>query len=357
MDRMTGFVTAAQAARQTGLSVKALRVYEERGLIAPLRTEAGWRAYGPDQMARARDIAGLRRLGFSLAEIGEVLAGETAALEPALARHAELLEARLQEVGGQLSRVSALRQDIASGGRPTPGAITKLLADGERTGLSFALPWPWGGECFDLPTIRPLTFIVGPLGSGKTRLARQIAAALPGAAFIPLDRSEETPGALLDRLAVQPSWAARVDEALQWLFGEGARPGHALTCLVAALEDRRPSAVVVDMVEQGLDQPTQEAVIAFLRARATESRPVFLMTRSSAILALETVSRDETIVFCPANHAPPFEVPAVPGARGYEAVEGCLATPDVRARTAGVIAWRPGSAAPEASARQDRGGS
>jgi hypothetical protein len=32
------------------------------------------------------------------------------------------------------------------------------------------------------------------------------------------------------------------------------------------------------------------------------------------------------------------------GAPGYEAVASCLATPEVRARTEGVIAWRPGAA-------------
>jgi hypothetical protein len=65
------------------------------------------------------------------------------------------------------------------------------------------------------------------------------------------------------------------------------------------------------------------------------------MTRSSAILDLAEVGSDETILYCPANHSPPIRVTAVPGARGYEAVATCLATPEVRARTAGVVAWKP----------------
>nr|WP_245319666.1 MerR family transcriptional regulator [Mesorhizobium temperatum] len=42
------------------MSAKALRLYEQRGLIAPIRTAAGWRAYGPVEMSRAAEIAALR---------------------------------------------------------------------------------------------------------------------------------------------------------------------------------------------------------------------------------------------------------------------------------------------------------
>jgi len=42
-----------------GVSAKALRLYEQRGLIAPLRTAAGWRVYGPDEMARAARDRGI----------------------------------------------------------------------------------------------------------------------------------------------------------------------------------------------------------------------------------------------------------------------------------------------------------
>jgi len=56
---------------------------------------------------------------------------------------------------------------------------------------------------------------------------------------------------------------------------------------------------------------------------------------------LDAVSADETIILCPANHSPPIRVAPYWGAPGYEAVATCLASPEVRARTEGVIAWRP----------------
>jgi hypothetical protein len=55
---------------------------------------------------------------------------------------------------------------------------------------------------------------------------------------------------------------------------------------------------------------------------------------------------DEAIIFCPANHSPPMRVAPYPGAPGYEAVASCLASPEVRARTEGVIAWRPAAVGP-----------
>jgi hypothetical protein len=103
-----------------------------------------------------------------------------------------------------------------------------------------------------------------------------------------------------------------------------------MVALLAGLKAAGP--VVVDMVEQGLDQATQEALIAHLRRRGPEGRPLFLMTRSCAILDLAAVGPDEAILLCPANHSPPVYVAPWPGAPGYEAVATCLATPEVRER-------------------------
>jgi hypothetical protein len=98
------------------------------------------------------------------------------------------------------------------------------------------------------------------------------------------------------------------------------------------------------MIEQGLDARTQEALIAHLRRRGAGAQTLFVLTRSSAILDLSAVGPHETILFCPANHSPPFHVAACRGATGYESVASCLAPPDVRARTDGVIAVLPSAA-------------
>jgi len=134
---------------------------------------------------------------------------------------------------------------------------------------------------------------------------------------------------------------SRVDQILAWLIDEGAAISDALVILLAGLELKGPAILVIDMVEQGLDKPTQEAVIAHMRRCGPGARPLFMLTRSSAILDLSAVGTDEAIFLCPANHSPPTRVVPYPDAPGYEAVATCLASPEVRARTGGVIAWRP----------------
>ena len=183
-----------------------------------------------------------------------------------------------------------------------------------------------------------------PLGSGKTRLALRLAETLTNAAFLGLERLSDRGAAARARLDADAALRARVDRSLAWLVDEGATVSDALVALLVGMEVEGPVILVVDLVEKGLDETTQEALIAHLRRRAgAGARPLFLLTRSSAILDLAAVGPHEAILFCPANHSPPTRVVPCPGAPGYEAVATCLASPEVRARTEGVIAWRPAS--------------
>lgn len=335
MNASAEYLNPAEAARRLGVSAKALRLYEQRGLVAPVRTAAGWRAYGPLEMARAREVVVLRVLGLSLAQAARVLSGDPSDLEPALAAHQAALESQARDLASVIEKVREVRTRLAQGHAPDTTDLTRLIAD-EPT-VAFDLPWPWGGERFELRDIRPLNYIIGPLGSGKTRLAMALAQALPGAVFLGLERSRDTA-----RLEGDPDLKARIERDLAWLVGDGAVVSDALMALLVGLE--AGGAVVVDMVEQGLDEATQQAVIAHLRRRGPGARPLFLMTRSSAILDLAAVGPDEAVILCPANHAPPSRVAAYPGAPGYEAVATCLATPEVRARTEGLVARRADAA-------------
>jgi DNA-binding transcriptional MerR regulator len=335
------FLTASEAARQLSVSPKALRVYEQRGLLAPVRSEAGWRTYGPAEMARAAEIVALRALGLSLAQVAQVLGGNPQCLAPALTAHQTLLEGQVQRLTQTIAKLRGLRADLDRGEVPAAGDLARFARPSSEAAIAFDLPWPWGGERFVLRDLRALNYVIGPLGSGKTRLAHAIASALPGALFLGLDRLNDGGVAAHRQLDADPALKTRVDQSLSWLVDEGAEVSAALIALLVALEAEGPTILVVDMVEQGLSQASQEALIAHLRHRASTARPLFLLTRSSAFLDLAAMGHDEAIIFCPANHSPPFEVPPNPGARGYEAVATCLASPEVRARTEGVIAWRP----------------
>ncbi len=325
---MERYLNPSQAAARLGVSAKALRLYEARGLLTPPRTGAGWRAYGPAEMARAGEIAALRALGLSLSQTARVLGGDPSDLEPVLAVHQAALEGQGARLAETLNRIKALRADLRAGKTPSPGELAALIITRRAPAVALDLPWPWGGERFELPVLEPLTWLVGPLGSGKTRLATALAQAIPGARFVGLDR--EAPADL----------SPPVDAALDWLVGEGATRSEALVALIDHLAgDDAPT--VVDFVDQGLDQPTQEALAAWLRCRPADAPPLVLMTRSSAMLDLEAVGPGETLILCPANHSPPVIVAAHPGAPGYEALAGCLATPQVRSRTEGMRAVLP----------------
>lgn len=337
------FFTASQAARRLGVSPKALRVYEEHGLVAPVRTAAGWRAYGPEAMQRAADIVALRSLGLSLTHIARVLEDRTDGLEEALSEHQTRLEADARRISGQIDKVRTMRKRLAGGEVPSELGVTRLLAPAAEPVIAFDLPWPWGGERFELHALGPLTYIVGPLFSGKTRLARRLADTLPGARFLGLDRLDDG-GLDQDRMAVEHAIPNHPDKLLAWLIEDGASPSNALLELLSELRDETSEILVVDMIEQGLDARTQQALMSWLRQRGPGSKKLLMTTRSDTILDLDALGADETVLLCPANHAPPTRVAPYPGAPGYEAVATCLAPPEVRARTEGVIAIRPPAA-------------
>ncbi len=201
---------------------------------------------------------------------------------------------------------------------------------------AFDLPWPWDGERFELGAMRTLTYITGPLGSGKTRLAMMLAQHLSDAAFLGLDRLE--PDNAATPMERDPGLRDRVERTLVLLEDQGATRSGALIALLAALESGSPKILVIDMVEQGLDEATQAAVIAHLRDQRRPDRPLFMLTRSTSILRLESLGPDEAIIFCPANYSPPMHVKPHPGSPGYESVATCLVSPAVRARTSGLVA-------------------
>ncbi|OYY77043.1 MAG: MerR family transcriptional regulator [Sphingomonas sp. 28-62-20] len=66
---MTQIIDIAEVARTTGLSARALRFYEARGLVKPLRTGSGRRCYGAGELERLHQLVALKRVGLSLQQI------------------------------------------------------------------------------------------------------------------------------------------------------------------------------------------------------------------------------------------------------------------------------------------------
>jgi len=76
----TRLLRIAEVADEVGLTTRAIRYYEELGLLAPAaRSDGAYRLYDADDVARLRTIKGLRDdAGFSLAEIGQLMEDEAA---------------------------------------------------------------------------------------------------------------------------------------------------------------------------------------------------------------------------------------------------------------------------------------
>jgi Cu(I)-responsive transcriptional regulator len=67
-------VNIGQASKASGVSAKMIRHYEEVGLIpAASRTESGYRQYNEAEVHSLRFIRHARDLGFSIAQIGELV--------------------------------------------------------------------------------------------------------------------------------------------------------------------------------------------------------------------------------------------------------------------------------------------
>src|SRR5215208_4582891 len=92
-----------------GLNPKTIRYYEEIGLLpAPVRSPAGYRQYSAADRERLRFIAKAKAIGFTLREIGEILARRDEGMEPC-PYVGELLDHKLAAVETQLQLLSEMR--------------------------------------------------------------------------------------------------------------------------------------------------------------------------------------------------------------------------------------------------------
>jgi DNA-binding transcriptional MerR regulator len=107
-------LSPAEAARRLGVSAKALRLYEQRGLVKPLRSAKGWRAYGPAEMARLHQVLALKRLGLPLARIAVVIQRPEGSLASVLSLQEEMLTRESARLSKALALVRAARGKLAN---------------------------------------------------------------------------------------------------------------------------------------------------------------------------------------------------------------------------------------------------
>ena len=112
--------------RLTGLTVKALRHYDELGLLRPAAVdpETGYRSYSSDQVSRAETIRTLRRLELPLDDVATILAtDDPAVLKRLLVDHQHRTVIRQVELRWILQRL----QPLIDGKEPVMGTKAEAL--------------------------------------------------------------------------------------------------------------------------------------------------------------------------------------------------------------------------------------
>ncbi|WP_237481088.1 MerR family transcriptional regulator [Lichenibacterium dinghuense] len=99
-------LTVTELAAELGVTPRAVRFYEDKGLIDPARVGLT-RVYGPRERARMLLILRGKRLGFSLAEIGRFL--DLYAVDP---RHLEQKRALLAGVRKRIAELEGMRVSL-----------------------------------------------------------------------------------------------------------------------------------------------------------------------------------------------------------------------------------------------------
>ncbi len=104
---MTLILDITEVARRTGLTSRALRFYEARGLVKPLRTASGRRCYGSGELERLYQLIALKRAGLSLADIKALFDRRPIDLR-------ELLAIKLDQVEAQVLALGDIREVLAT---------------------------------------------------------------------------------------------------------------------------------------------------------------------------------------------------------------------------------------------------
>ncbi|WP_328900607.1 MerR family transcriptional regulator [Streptomyces sp. NBC_00441] len=245
-------LSIGELARRTGLGVKTIRYYSDRGIVTPVaRTPAGYRRYGADAVARLGLVRTLRELGLGLDTIRKV-ADRELPLPDVAAAHVEALEAQI--------RVLRLRQALLAAvaeRRLTPEEtdlmhqLARLTDDERRRLVADFLHAVFDG--LDLPGV-----------------ARTLTPDLPGAP----DAEQTRAWAEWAALARDPGFRTALRRTVADLAAEHPQGGVPRRNFAAAVRD-----LVAPALAAGLDpaSPDADPVVAALTAE--HARPDGLLPR------------------------------------------------------------------------------
>ena len=123
-------------AETSGISTKAIRYYESVGLIqAATRSHSGYRIYGERDLRTLRFIQRARGLGFSVEEVGDLLAlwrdtdRHSAQVKALARRHVADIDRKVAELGGMRDTLIDLIERCHGDDRPDCPILDDLAGD------------------------------------------------------------------------------------------------------------------------------------------------------------------------------------------------------------------------------------
>jgi DNA-binding transcriptional MerR regulator len=103
-----------QFSKLTGVTAKALYLYERRGLLTPRRSRAGYRRYTPRELTQLERVVALKGLGLSLQQIAAMTKDEGCASALLLKQRA-LLEDKRRRLERAVKAIDAIASDDLPG--------------------------------------------------------------------------------------------------------------------------------------------------------------------------------------------------------------------------------------------------
>ncbi|MBX3728594.1 MAG: MerR family transcriptional regulator [Candidatus Sumerlaeia bacterium] len=139
-EETTRLLKIGEVAKQAGVGIETIRYYEREGLIPPPMRQravhhAGYRLYAADAVRRLRFILRAKELGFTLREIGALLALRTdqvvsrSEMRQKARLHLEDVEAKLRDLQGIRRSLLHLIGACEHGDQSSPCPILEFLDD------------------------------------------------------------------------------------------------------------------------------------------------------------------------------------------------------------------------------------
>jgi MerR family transcriptional regulator, thiopeptide resistance regulator len=128
---MQDVLDIAEVVRRTGLTSRALRFYEARGLVRPLRTHSGRRLYGPGELERINQVVALKKAGLTLAQIARLTSARPLDLAQLIAAQLDAIDVQARELAEARALLLTVKSRIDQGAPVDAAAFCALIRNGD----------------------------------------------------------------------------------------------------------------------------------------------------------------------------------------------------------------------------------